>query len=426
MIRNFWVTNFLSIRDKQELNFIAKGPKSQIISEMAPGDFVYKLAILLGPNASGKSNILLALNALFRLLVQPESDAQETIKAYMPFETMKDQPTVMHASFYADGIRYDYEIAFTKGHVISETMSYYPNRSKALFYERKFVGEGIQSDIKFGPNLKLTSKTQDTIREHTLNNHSVLSVCRKISMKEDIAPFTKLHGWIMANYHEVDGDKSTDIIDTLTNTQSDPRKYKFYLTLLKKADLNIIDFHPVEKIKNIPPNVKEEILKSELPMEVKEKILDPIVKTINFTHASEDGTFEVPLGWQSKGTIAYIKILEALYDLTSGNHVYYLDELGEDLHYDLLRYYLSVFLYNSDKSQLIITSQESLLLKDDIINDNRGLAWLVEKNRETASSEYSRADTYGLHKNLSLFNSYMIGRMGAKPELNSFFIDMED
>lgn len=62
------------------------------------------------------------------------------------------------------------------------------------------------------------------------------------------------------------------------------------------------------------------------------------------------------------------------------------------------------------------------------IIENRGVVWFVEKNKETASSEYSRGDSYGLHKNLSLslYNSYRIGRLGAKPELGSIFVDLED
>ena len=51
---------------------------------------------------------------------------------------------------------------------------------------------------------------------------------------------------------------------------------------------------------------------------------------------------------------------------------------------------------------------------------------IVEKNKETASSEYARGDSFGLHKNLSLYNSYRIGRLGAKPELGSIFINLED
>ena len=108
-----------------------------------------------------------------------------------------------------------------------------------------------------------------------------------------------------------------------------------------------------------------------------------------------------------------------------GSHVYCLDELGEDLHYDLLYYYLNVFIYNSAESQLIITSQETSLLSQDLINDNRGAVWFVEKSKETASSEYSRGDSFGLHKNLSLYNSYRIGRLGALPDLGSIFINLE-
>ena len=41
MIRDFWVKNYLSIRDKQELNFQAKGPASEIVTEVAVGGFLY-------------------------------------------------------------------------------------------------------------------------------------------------------------------------------------------------------------------------------------------------------------------------------------------------------------------------------------------------------------------------------------------------
>lgn len=75
MIREFWVKNYLSIRDKQELSFWAKGPASELVTEIVEGVFLYKLGILYGANASGKSNILIALNQVFRLLVRPQSDA---------------------------------------------------------------------------------------------------------------------------------------------------------------------------------------------------------------------------------------------------------------------------------------------------------------------------------------------------------------
>ena len=426
MIRDFWVKNFLSIRDKQELNFLAKGPASELITEVTEGVFLYKLGILYGPNASGKSNMLIALNEVFRLLIQPQFDATKEISSSIPFVLTKDEPTEMHVSFYTNGIRYDYDIKFNDKYILSEVLNYYPNKSKALFYERTFVNENVQADIKFGPSLKLQPKTQDSIRENTLVNHSVLSVCRKAALKEDIAPFKELHNWIMDNYHEIDGDEDKGIVDILKEAYHIPRKYKFYNLMLQKADLNILEYRPIVEDRSIPSEIRERIQNENFPEKVKEALLKPTVDSIAFVNHSAYGNFEIPLKWQSKGTIKYIRILDALYDMITSSHVYFLDELGEDLHNDLLFYYLNVFIFNSEKSQLIITSQETTLLSQDLINENRGVVWFVEKDKEKASSEYSRGDSFGLHKNLSLYNSYRIGRLGAKPELGSIFINLED
>lgn len=426
MIREFWVRNYLSICDKQELSFLAKGPSSELVTEIAEGVFLYKLGILYGSNASGKSNMLIALNEVFRLLTMPKSDATKRINGSIPFILTKDNPTEMHVSFYANSIRYDYDVSFNEKYILKESLFYYPNKSKALFYERLFVGDNIQADIKFGPSLKLQIKTQDSIRENTLNNHSVLSVCSKAALKEDIAPFNVLHSWIMDNYHDVDGDGEKGIVEILKDAYNTPPKRKFYNTMLQKADLNILEFMPIVEDRLVPSEYRERIQKENIPEEMKEALLKPTADSVAFVNHSINGDFDIPVKWQSKGTIKYIRILDALYDMITSSHVYYLDELGEDLHNDLLYYYLNVFIFNSSQSQLIITSQETTLLSQDLINENRGVVWFVEKNKETASSEYARGDSFGLHKNLSLYNSYRIGRLGAKPELGSIFINLED
>ncbi len=426
MIRDFWVKNYLSIRDKQELSFLAKGPSSELITEVAEGVFLYKLGILYGSNASGKSNMLIALNEVFRLLVLPKSDTAQRINGSIPFVLTKDEPTEMHVSFYANGIRYDYDVEFNDRYILNEALYYYPNKSKSLFYERTFVGDNVQAEIKFGSSLRLLVKTQESIRENTLNNHSVLSVCRKAALKEDIAQFNILHSWIMENYHDVDGDSEKGLVEILNDAYNNSKKRKFYNTMLQKADLNILEYKPIIEDRFVPNEFRERIQKENIPEEMKEALLKPTSDSVAFVNHSINGDFDIPLKWQSKGTQKYIRILEALYDMITSSHVYYLDELGEDLHNDLLYYYLNVFIFNSEKSQLIITSQETTLLSQDLINENRGVVWFVEKNKETASSEYSRGDSFGLHKNLSLYNSYRIGRLGAKPELGSIFINLED
>ena len=344
MIRDFWVRNYLSIRDRQELSFVAKAPASELVVEIAKGVFLYKLGILYGSNASGKSNMLKALNELFHILVSQKTDAKQKISGYLPFALTKDEPTQMHVSFYVNAIRYDYDVSFDGSRIISEVLNYYPNGSKALFYERSFVGDDVQADIKFGTSLKLLARTQDSIRENTLNNHSVLSVCRKAVLKEDIEPFTTLHNYIMNNYHDVDGDMDNGLAEILTSAYKDKRKRKFFTQMLKKADLNIMEYRPIIEDRVIPQEYRERILKENIPERMKDVLLRPTNDTISFLNHSDNGDFEIPMELQSKGTQKYIRILDALYDMVTATHIYYLDELGEDLHYDLLFYYLNVFI----------------------------------------------------------------------------------
>ena len=74
MIRDFWVENFYSIKDRQTLNFEAKNNSDSFASVMVDDKVrLNKIAILYGANASGKSNMLFALQTVFRLLTTPKS-----------------------------------------------------------------------------------------------------------------------------------------------------------------------------------------------------------------------------------------------------------------------------------------------------------------------------------------------------------------
>ena len=143
-----------------------------------------------------------------------------------------------------------------------------------MFYERNYIDENVQADIKFGSSLKLQVKTQQTIRENTLNNHSVLSVCRKIALTEDIEPFNVLHKGVMENYHDVDGDDSNKkgIIEILKEAYSDNKKRRFFNQMLQKADLNIIDYKPVLEDRYIPQEFRERIMSESIPEDMKEAL----------------------------------------------------------------------------------------------------------------------------------------------------------
>ena len=71
MIREFWVENYLSIRDRQVVNFETKSKDDEdlISTEVAQGVKLNKLGIIYGANASGKSNVLYAMQMVFDILL---------------------------------------------------------------------------------------------------------------------------------------------------------------------------------------------------------------------------------------------------------------------------------------------------------------------------------------------------------------------
>lgn len=395
MIREFWTENYLSIKDRQIMNFEVSGNSDRWMSaKVADSTVLSRIGIVFGANASGKSNILKAIQNVFELLFTVRNNRSESVHSQMPFALTPNEPTKMYVSFYADGIRYDYYVSYVNSYIIKEELIYYPNKSKALFYEREFIGEDSQCRIKFGPSVGIKTRTLNALRENTLNNHSVLSTYSKVSLPDDADKMANLYNWIKTYVHGVKGD-AVCLTQLMKEVVADERKKHFFLEMLKKADFNISNFNVV---------------------------FEGNADSVMFVNRSAGKSFILPASTQSAGTIKYLNDLEYLYEAINGDHIYILDELGEDLHYDLLLYYIQVFLANSNKSQLFFTSQEMTLLSEEQFNENREAVWFVEKSAETAASEYTRADKLGLHRKHSLYNSYRIGRFGAKPALGSPFI----
>ena len=167
--------------------------------------------------------------------------------------------------------------------------------------------------------------------------------------------------------------------------------------MLEKADFNIVDF-------------REDISTTKIYFDCK----------------AGDKTFTLSLDEQSQGTKKFLSNLSTLYYAISDHHIHFIDEIDSELHDDLLLYYLNTFVMNSNESQLIFTSQETSLLNEDLLNTHRDFVFFAEKNRDGAYSEYTRADEYGLHKNLSLYKSYRNGRLGAVPQLGSPLLYLEN
>ena len=421
MIHSFYVENFLSIKDRQEISFattVDKTVRDLVAVEVKPNVYINKLGIFYGANASGKSNILYALEDIFSLLCVTSYDKDKDVAQYMPFALCADEPTNMGVVFYKDGVKYSYEISYCRTHIISEKFEYCRSRSDAEFYTREYVGVDKQPKVTFGGTLKLSAKTRNTIVDNTFNNHTVLSTLAKVSLNDGASTMIDLYNWVKNRVHNVDGDYvSKSMIIEINKVCGDSLKKQFYLNLLNKADFNITNISIVDNTNEYPSQLVEQIRSSNMPDDEKFSILNDV----SFTNHSDNGDFEVKSNFQSDGTKRFTELMDYLYDLVKENHIYLFDELGNRMHYDLMVYYIALMLYNSDQSQLFFTTHNILLLEEDFIR--RDMVYLVEKDKSSAVSSYTRVSDMGLHKNLSLYNAYKIGRLGAKPDLGSPYLD---
>ena len=104
---------------------------------------------------------------------------------------------------------------------------------------------------------------------------------------------------------------------------------------------------------------------------------------------------------------------------SSNDQVYFIDELDRRLHPLMTHNIVDIFLQNSaDKySQLIVTTHESRLLDRDLLRNDE--VWLMEKNRENASTLYS-LEEFKLSPNADIERGYLGGRYGAIPILPGY------
>lgn len=397
MIQDFSVENFLSFDIRQEISFEASSDSSSestlVVRVKHPKSGVairlLRMCAIYGANASGKTNLLYAIDDIWNKLYIPCVSKDEKV-LFRPFALHKDGNTKMEVSFFIGGVKYAYMIEYNGYEIVHELLEFNPNGVMSQFYERKHNYTTNLPDISFGKNVGLDSKTVSTIITNTLPNHTVLSTYNKISVE---APaFEAVLAYIR---NSVLNMKPKSTIDSLLKeTLGQSSRKKFLMQAVREADFNISNI--------ISRKVDKESSK------------------IEFEHTYLNGKFTMPIESESAGTLSFVEKMDLLYGVIESNRLLMVDELDESLHHDLLVYFLQTFLSNESEAQLLFTVHDQLILAEDFMR--RDMVWFTEKHLDTASTEVFSADDFNLHKNASIFNAYKIGKLGAKPTVGSPFL----
>ena len=427
MIHEVRIKNVLSFKEEQTFSFEATKNKSYedlYTVQVKPNLKLLKLGIIYGANASGKTNFLSALTLLRDIVLKPKDDKFEKI-GYTPFlldHESKKQNGQFYISFFLDKARFIFTIVLNQDHIVDEKLIFYPGIRPALAYHRRYNKEKDISEIEFGDKLGLSNKEAIILEGNTIKNSSVLSIYNKSNINIEL--LEQVVHWFKDGFMDNVSPKTNLTTWTSRKVEESEDCKDFIVDILQKADFNISDI----KIEEKEEDIDEEIAKlikdaSSISNEEKEKILRGRklkMKRISFIHRNELGYFKIPMNLQSNGTRRYYGLGGILNTLLQKNRLITIDELETSLHYELVSHFLKTFLVNSSNSQLIVTTHNINILMEDFIR--RDVIWFCEKNNIGATDIYAASD-FKIHKNISLFNAYKIGKLGAKPNLGNIYLD---
>ena len=432
MIANFTVENFFSIRSAQTISFEPTSDTfmSDVYSyEVKGGVRLLKVGIIYGANASGKSNILKAIE-FFRMLVLRSPNDRNEKTGVVPFmldDTSRDKTTMMSMEFYINQSKYVLGFELDAKYIHSEMLVVYDSIRPTKLYNRSYDPATDSTTIEFGANLKMSRKSQEVISGNTINNCSVLAAFGKSNVERtklnEVYDYFAKHiqtvlvpGMLLSRY----------VKSRLVKDETGTLK-KFILNFLKASDFNIEDVVLHEEDQLITPELEQLIHKAPIDKDAKAEMLKRGKITnseLTFKHKAGDKIYDLSEKYESNGTMRFLGMAVLLKFLLNTNRFVPIDEVETSIHYELLAYFLKVFLANSNRpSQMLLTTHDINLLNEDFIR--RDTIWFTDKD-ELGETKIVRLSSLGLHKNLSPYNAYKQGKLVRLPFLGSQYINLND
>jgi AAA15 family ATPase/GTPase len=380
--------------------------------------------MIYGANASGKSNLLDGLRKLRKMVLESPQDKQQLIPqepfAFDP--NTQAQNTHMSLDFVVQHqgkpFRLVYELVFNRKFIQKESLSGYFTARPSLLFKREHQAETNIAELDFGDKIQLPAAQKNILKGNTLLNSTTLAAYQRSNLTEPILQAAM--DWFQ-NYLLPVITPQTDLTAWTGQKMEEEGSYRnFSLDLLKQADFNIENVEVISEEKEVDTELAAK-LNPKNPVCLGDVIK---LKTIQFTHqiaAQNNATLD--FGEQSGGTKRFFGLSGPLYRALSGSNLLCVDELETSLHPELVIYYILAFLQNANHSQFLFTTHLRELLQLDFLR--RDAIWFCEKNKEGATELFSAWDL-DLHKNVSLYNAYKIGKIGAMPKVGSVLLDTQN
>ena len=414
MLIEFQVGNFRSFREPQTLSMVASSFSDHEANTFDPklsgfGRFV-RSAGIYGPNAAGKTNLLLALQFVQGFVVNSASATPGRALPYQPFKLSKRtrfEPSTFQVSLVHNGIRYEYGFSMNAMQICEEWLVEYVNPRGRKLFERKFNEKKKSYDWNFSSLLKgQRSVWRDATRPEVL----FLSRATQLN-SEQLLP---VYEWFQKRLVVVVGITTMNPNLTLQLLGQPEGKEKL-LPFLKEADLGITGVEV--KREKIPQGAGQMFVVGSGFVEPGPTGVPENVVRLTFSHGQGKDAVGFDISEESAGTQALFRTAGAWMNVLENGEVLLIDEIDTSLHPKLVQFLIGKFHSketNSKNAQLIFTTHNTSLLNQDMFR--RDQFWFVEKSREGSSTLYPLTD-FKTRNDEALERWYMRGKYGALPIL---------
>lgn len=433
MFIQFSVENYRSIREKITFSMVA----SEDIEMLPENTFavpgteeirLLKSAVIYGPNAAGKSNLVRAMLTL-KNIVRHSATGMRGSREKLPIESFRldtesnEKPTLFELIFICEEIRYEFGISLDQERIYEEWLIAYFDNEQQNLYERNFIPDNRklkpdykQYDWQFGEYLDLSEENR-LIKNLVRRNSLFLSHAAQNSHPQ----LEKIYNWFEDEFNTFSPSFSAGGY-TASLSHEDHAFREQIAKLLREADTGILDFKVEEK----PVSSRErDFLKNMITLSHSSEIdldelLDPenlmgleIITKHQMIDSDEEREFD--LEDESGGTQRLFEIGGLWLTVLERGEILVIDEMERSLHPILSRFLVKIFNdpeVNKNNAQLIFTTHDTTFLCDDLFRQDQ--VWFVEKEKMSITRLYSLLE-FQPQEDESLQTGYLLGRYGAIP-----------
>ncbi len=405
MLVQFEVNNFASIKDTVTFSLKA-GTKNTHSFHVRKYDLLQSV-VLYGANASGKSNLLKAMNVMVALVLNKNKVSSSVDRLeHQPFLLNSETETAstsFEMIFIVDEIIYRYGFEYDSETVYAEWLFADEKGTEAKLFYRDIDEKFYVNPTKF--------KEGKGLEDRTLDNHLFLWKCDS----ENGTISKKIIKWFF-QLNMIDGldNRGKDT----TNKLDDGLFKKNILELVKVADLGILDIDTKED--NSHDYILNELYKK---LNIK-KTITIHQKFDKDNNLIGDVAFNLEEN-ESLGTRKFFTISSPILDALENGTVLIIDELDASLHPLLTMHLIKMFHnkeLNKKSAQLIFATHDTNLLQDDLLC--RDQVWFAEKDRYGATDIYSLLEyKVKTRKDSNKEKLYLQGRYGAIPYIGEFHFE---